>query len=204
VEKESIVALSALTQTLAWIGLVLWLLSRFKRHVDTLFDVINKRIRSGAKITTPVLSLEDAPQALNTASAGAATAEGIHGAKASESIEAQLRAKNFPATISESFYLVHASRVQRERTETQFGLYKVRVWLEAYEKSQLQTVARVSYRLYNDDFPEPVVATAALTSNFELWLNVYGEFTIVAYAEFKDGTGVWLTRYLDLPGRPPE
>jgi hypothetical protein len=37
-----------------------------------------------------------------------------------------------------------------------------------------------------------------------LWLNVYGEFPVLAYVERKAKPGVWLTRYLDLPGRPPD
>ena len=203
-EKESLVALSTLGQTLAWIGLILWGVRHFKQHVHDLFEAVNKRIQSGAKIVTPVISLEDAPQSLNVGTTASATAEGAFGTKVPENIEMILKNKTFPDTIIESPYLVHASTVVRERTEAQFGLYKVRIWVEAYDKSELQAICSVSYRLYNDDFPEPVVTTTALASNFELWLNVYGEFTIIAYAELKNGDGVWLTRYLDLPGRPPE
>jgi hypothetical protein len=62
----------------------------------------------------------------------------------------------------------------------------------------------VTYRLYDDFKPRTVVATEAREREFELWLNVYGEFTIIAYAERENGEGLWLTRYLDLPGRPPD
>ena len=78
------------------------------------------------------------------------------------------------------------------------------VLVEAYEEKLLAGIRRVTYRLYDDFKPRKVVATEAKAQEFELWLNVYGEFTIVAYAEMENGEGIWLARYLDLPGRPPD
>jgi hypothetical protein len=37
---------------------------------------------------------------------------------------------------------------------------------------------------------------------FQVVLRINGEFTVVAVVKYKDGETVWLTRYLDLPGRP--
>ncbi|MFO0943882.1 MAG: pYEATS domain-containing protein, partial [Pirellulales bacterium] len=62
------------------------------------------------------------------------------------------------------------------------GLYRVRVSLETDSTDQLSTVKRVTYRLHST-FPNRIIATEARDKNFELWLNVYGEFTIVAVLE---------------------
>ncbi|MEH2176846.1 hypothetical protein [Nostoc sp.] len=44
----------------------------------------------------------------------------------------------------------------------------------------------------------------SFTNQFELWLNIWGEFTAIAYIEQKNQEALWLTRYLDLPGCPPK
>jgi hypothetical protein len=64
--------------------------------------------------------------------------------------------------------------------------------------------ASVLPTVLHETFKQRVIATESQNNQFELWLNVWGEFTVIAYVERKDKEPLWLTRYLDLPGRPPE
>lgn len=201
--KDVILAISPVIQTGIWVGFIVWALTRFRVQLDDLLQALIQRIRDGSKLITPFGTIESSPD-LPKGRTGAATAEGSKGGELASNVRAILEKKQFPDAISESIYLVHASEVIRPRTEKEVGLFRVRVWMEAYTKDELKEIKQVSYRLFDDDFPEPVISTAAMGRNFEIWLNVYGEFTIIAYAERQDGTGFWLTRYLDLPGRPPE
>ena len=69
----------------------------------------------------------------------------------------------------------------------------MRVWVEAYPEELLRSCTRVTYRLH-DSFGEPVIATEARDKEFELWLSVYGEFTVIACVE-REGQGpVWTSR----------
>ena len=54
----------------------------------------------------------------------------------------------------------------------------------------------------HDSFNDKVIATEARNKSFELWIDIYGEFNLVDYVERKNKPALWLTRYLDLPGRP--
>nr|WP_191756950.1 pYEATS domain-containing protein [Komarekiella delphini-convector] len=47
-----------------------------------------------------------------------------------------------------------------------------------------------------------MIATESHQNQFELWLNIWGEFTVIAYVERKNQEALWLTRYLDLPVCP--
>lgn len=129
------------------------------------------------------------------------TAEGTEGSATSESLEAALLRKDYPDNVREGIYLIHEAEILRERTTPASGRYRVRIWLESYSRETIHRVRTVTYRLW-DDFPTKVISTSAPGRQFETWLNVYGEFNVVAYVEFDDGSGIWLTRYLNLPGRP--
>lgn len=149
-------------------------------------------------------ALRGAPEEIRKGEQVGVTKEGLGGLADSNDVTAMLAAKEYPQGIVEDLYLLHEASVTVSRTSERRGLFRVRVWLEAYRPSLLDDVERVSYRLYNDEFPRAVVATAARANGFELWLNVYGEFTVVACVQSRGKPAVWLTRYLDLPGRPPE
>jgi hypothetical protein len=47
-----------------------------------------------------------------------------------------------------------------------------------------------------------VYASEEREEGFPILLNVWGEFTIVAIVERRSNPPLFLTRYLDLPGRP--
>lgn len=103
-------------------------------------------------------------------------------------------------------YLMHAAKMVTPRTGPHTGRYAVRVWLEfdgryGFERSD---VKQVVYWL-DPSFRQRVIATEAAAKDFELWLSLFGEFTIIAVVERRDGgEPIWLSRYLDLPGRPPD
>jgi hypothetical protein len=142
-----------------------------------------------------------APSALQTPVVQAITAEGAAGSSAPAAIETKLLAKQYPEGMSEDYFLIHEAKTVYPETQDANGLYQVRVWLETEPESTIQECSRVVYRLH-DTFPQKVIATEAAGKQFELWLNVYGEFTVIAYVERKHAGPLWVSRYLDLPGRP--
>lgn len=190
-------------QTALWVAFIAVLIAIFWRQVHALMDAVVRRVTAGATIKAGPVEIGAPPSILRTQEAASATAEGKEGIEAPVDIAATLSAKRFPEGIVEDVYLVHQAEVLRERTAKQSGRYRVRVWLESYS-GDLRDITRVTYRLFDDFRPRTVVATAAREREFELWMNAYGEFTIVAIAERAEGPPIWLTRYLDLPGRPPE
>jgi hypothetical protein len=193
-----------LGQTLLWVGLTAGVLWGFRGQIGAISTALRDRAASGAEVETPWLSLRGAPKAVRGDKPAVATAEGVGGADGPEDIITMLRDKAYPQGIEESVYLIHAADTVRPRRPDQPGLWRVRVWLEAYDERQLGEINRVSYRLYEEEFLRPVITTTNAEKEFELWLSVYGEFTVVAYVEREGRSPVWLTRYLDLPGRPPE
>ena len=114
---------------------------------------------------------------------------------------------DYPPQITESAYLVHAAKVVRPRTDEGNGWYHIAVSVEFDPPSLAEKVRSVSYRLHSSFksfVPNGMIACSDARKNFMVWLSAYGEFVIIARLEYKDGTQQYLSRYLDLPGRPPE
>jgi len=193
-----------LLQTGVWAALVIVLVIWFWRPLNALVEVFVIRVRSGAPFKAGPVEVGIPPSILKTTSIATVTAEGTSGGTVEDSVRKLMENKEYPAGLQEQVYLVHQAQVVRERTSPRSGRYRVRVWAEAYNDELLTRIKRITYRLYDDFHPHTVVATEAREREFELWMNVYGEFTVFAYAECEDGSGLWLTRYLDLPGRPPD
>ena len=193
-----------LYQTIAWMIFVLVLIVVLWRKIGLLFRVLLRRLEQGAKLEFWHLTLGEPPANLQSGNVGAATTEGEAGRKVSHDIETLLSSKQYPNGVVDNVFLIHASEVLTPRTKPNSGRYRVRVWVEAYKENLLDDIESVAYRLY-DDFPQNIIVTSARDKSFELWLNVYGEFTIVSYIKRKnDASPLWLSRFLDLPGRPPD
>jgi prokaryotic YEATS domain len=196
-----------LYQTALWMLFVAALLIVFWSQVVRIVEAIQARIGvEGAafEVGPGGLKVEGRPPpALKSDQVAQATAEGAQGAQRPPDVEEVLTHKPYPDGISEDYFLVHSAQVLRERTESSLGLYRVRVWLETWNPNGLKDCIRVTYKLH-ETFGQQVIATESAQSAFDLWLTVYGEFTIIAYVERRDGAPIWLARYLNLPGRPPD
>lgn len=194
-----------LFQTLIWVILIIVLIAVFWNNINVVLNAFVQRVIAGAAFTIGPLNIGTPPASVGNARGRAtATAEGTSGADTSKDVEQMLIDRKYPPGFTEAIYLVHASQIVSPRTERKNGVYRVRVWLEAYQTESLDEIKRVSYRLHDTFGAKKLITTRSRLKDFELWLNVYGEFTIVAYVEREKESELWLSRYLDLPGRPPE
>jgi hypothetical protein len=106
--------------------------------------------------------------------------------------------------VDGGFALLHQAEVLHERSSPKSGRYRVRVWIEAIERNRsIGDIASATYHIWHD-FRNPVLTTADAKSNFDLWLNIYGEFPVLALIKLRSGAEVEVHRYIDLPGRPPD
>lgn len=182
------------------LGLIIILL--FWKQVRQVLDALVIRIQAGAPVKFGSLDIGAVPEAMRNGDAKSATAEGARGVMTPENVKSEMMQKHYPLEISEDIYLVHASREVRPYTGPRTGSWQVRISVEAYEdETLLDEITRVTYRLH-DSFNPNVMTTEARDKAFELWVSIYGEFNLVAYVERKNKPPLWLTRYLDLPGRP--
>jgi hypothetical protein len=100
-------------------------------------------------------------------------------------------------------YLLHeASRTPKARYKYATRVY-LEFWTDNEERPQQDAVEKVYYRV-DDSFPKKwwVMSGEDARRGFQLVIRINGEFTIVAVVKYKNGDTVWLTRYLELPGRP--
>lgn len=111
--------------------------------------------------------------------------------------------KSYNDMVKFGFCLLHEAEVIRQRTAPRSGRYRVRVWIEPIENRSLGDIESVTYRVW-ENFENPVLTTTDKESNFDLWLNIYGEFPIIALLKNRNGDTYELQRYLDLPGRPQD
>jgi hypothetical protein len=193
-----------LYQTLIWIIFAGLLIVVFWGKLNQVLHGLVRRIEAGATLKIGILDIGAPPSSLKNDKIGAATTEGKSGEAAPQDVETLLRTKAYPQCILETHYLVHAAEIVVPRTTPRSGRYRVRAWVEASPPSLIDEIKSVTYRLY-DNFPNQVITTTACEKNFELWLTAYGEFTLVAYIQRKNNRApIWLSRYLDLPGRPPD
>ena len=175
----------------------------FWKKLHLIIDALAIRIQKGAPVKLgSLLDVGAAPKGLQSGKVSTATSEGTEGSGTLEEIKDGLLRHEYPPEINEEIYLVHVVQETRPYTGPGTGRWLVRVYVEAYEdEKQFNDIVRVTYRLH-DTFSEKVIATEARDKAFELWINIYGEFNLIAYVERKDQPPFWLTRYLDLPGRP--
>lgn len=197
-----------LWQTIVWVGfwvfLILFVKRNFNQQIGGLFTAFVTRIQEGSPVKIGNFVELDGPPAIKNQQVRTATTEGVEGIAIPKDInEIVLNYQENSAGIAEEVYLIHTAEVIVPRTFEKQGKYRVRIWLEAYPEVDFNEYLCVTYRLHKT-FKRQVIATKSQKNQFELWLNVFGEFTVIAYVERKDKEPLWLTRYLDLPGRPPE
>lgn len=194
-------------QTLIWILFFAAVFIALRQQIVGVAEAIKANVGSGASVSVgpSAVSIGSPPVAITTGKARSATSEGVGGAAngVPEGLEQALIQRHYPAQFSDEVYLVHAAEVVRWPARVQPGWYRIHIWLEAPTLEQLASYKRVIYRLH-DTFPKKIVATEAAQDQFELWINAYGEFPLVACIERENGQTLWTMRYLDLPWRPPE
>lgn len=169
------------------------------------FTVLISRI-NGAKFGNLVLTMEERRELEESASrtAGATPAKEAVPEPERTLLHILKDGKPYPnASVGDYPYLLH----QVESSDHPKWHYRVRVFLEFWHKGPFQQdqVERVYYRV-DDTFPENmrVMTSNDASKGFQLLMRLYGEFTVIAVVVLKDGRQIWLTRYLELPGRPPD
>jgi hypothetical protein len=186
-----------------WVFIINYVNKNFSQQISSLFSALIARIQDGSPIKFGNFVELDGPPAIKNQQVSTATSEGVNGINVSENLhEKVLNYQKNSTGICESIYLIHLAEVIVPSTPEKPGLYRVKIWLEAYSEDDFNECDRVTYRLH-DSFKNQIIATESPQNQFELWLNVWGEFTVIAYVERKNQEALWLTRYLDLPGRPP-
>jgi len=142
------------------------------------------------------------PAALEGQKTGIATSDTSRSVVSQESIDT-IEAK-YKQLVSNGFAMLHQSEVLQARTSPKSGRYRVRVWIESIERIRpLSDIESVTYHVWHD-FRNPVLATSDPKSNFDLWLNIFGEFPILALIKLRSGEQFEIQRFIDLPGRPPD
>jgi hypothetical protein len=200
--KDWIPLFQTIIQTGLPILFISFLVLLFWKKVQLVIDAVVQRIQAGAPLKAGSFELGAIPESVRSGKASIATDEGTKGAGTSEDIKTKLLNRNYPVEITDELYLVHATQEARPYRGPRTGWWHVRAYIEAYEdETLLDEIVRVTYRLH-DTFSEKVIATEARDKAFELWISIYGEFNLIAYVERKGKPALWLTRYLDLPGRP--
>ena len=187
-------------QTLVWAIMILLMVLLFWKRLVGMIDNIIRNIRKGSSLKAGLFELGAPPSIRATTDEMGVSVEGRSGGDVSVTLEKMLLDREFPSQIAEDIYLMHEVEVLQKRTTPGTGRYRLRIWVAAYDRKQFENIERVTYRLW-DDFPKKVISTQAKELNFELWLNSWGEFTIIACVERKDMEPLWLTRYLDMHSR---
>lgn len=175
----------------------------FRKRMERIADALVERIIAGAPIKVGSVDIGAIPEAILSGKAKLATSEGTQGSGTPEEIKKKLQERDYPPSITDEIYLVHVAQETQRYTGPRTGRWSVRVYVEAYKDDELlDEITRVTYRLHDTFGAGNVIATEARDKAFELWVDIYGEFNLVAYVERKNKPALWLTRYLDLPGRP--
>ena len=190
-----------LVQTVLWVVLALGCLCAFGTRLFKLADRIIDRLHHGASMKVGLLEVGEAPAAIRSGRSAAVTGEGGLGIPIEASLREKLVEGTDPDFVDEEIYLLHSAA--RVSTPSGRQRFQVRIWLEGYSEPHVDSILQVTYRLHHS-FPTRLVATRDRHQAFELWLNVWGEFTVTAYVERRDAQPLWISRYLDLPGRPED
>lgn len=186
---------------LLWIAFWSILIYKFRHHIGPVVTAFVDRIHSGSSVSLFGFNLGEPPgQLRNSAPGSAAVFDPEPAAVVSDVVEDM--AGHYSKLKNEDYFLIHAAEVVQPRTAPRSGRYRVRIWVESFTDKPLD-IARVTYQLL-DYFTPPIIATTSIQTNFDVWLTVYGEFPVMAKIDRKDHSSVYVSRYIDLPGRPPD
>ncbi len=195
---------AGLIQSLLWYFLVVAILWNIRSKLPALVEAVLQRVGQGAAFQVGgFFSMEAPPEAIltNMQAGLAVLGEGVGGVKTPEELADTLRSRKYPDGITDRVFLLHDWEIIRQSSGKKDGLYRIRIWVESYDDSLFTNVKRVTYRLPKT-FSDDIISTELAKSNFELWINCWGEFSILAYIELSDGKFIWLNRHLTLPSRP--
>lgn len=166
-----------------------WLVSKHHKHLYAPYDFQDERIWAGLA----------GPPELKKMKTGIATSD-TSDVQVEQDIVTRLNV-DYDRMVRFGFIMLHMSTTVRERSAPGNGLFKTRVWIEPFDtKNSLAEIESVTYRVW-EDFKPPMVTSTNNTSSFDLWLQTYGEFPIIAIVK-KNGDLFELIRHMNLPGRP--
>ena len=189
---------------IAWIVFWAVLLIAARKYVIATFEAVTTRIRLGSSVTVGPVTIGEPPKDLRDTPNGSAAVSNTPDPEAIPAgLTSELIDQRYKLLIEQQYFLLHASEITKERTIPKSGRYRVRVWVESYFDVPLEEIVRVTYRIWTDAH-HSIISSTSRNTNFDLWLSVYGEFPVLAYIELREKQGIWVTRYLDLPGRPPD
>jgi hypothetical protein len=200
--NESFAVWATILPSILWFIFTVVTIIVIRKEIRGLLVAISLRLGSGAEFILGPLKLGTPPSGLGSKQATPVTSEGIKGVEPSLEVNTMMLERKYPDIIVDGIYIVHSSAILKKYDAPGTGLWQVKLCVEAYEDdSLLDEIERVTYRLH-DTFIRKVISTEARREKFELWINLYGEINVIAYVERKNKPSVWLTRYIDLPGRP--
>lgn len=192
-----------LLSDMLWVTLIAAILFVYKKNVLSFADAIIGRIQRGADMRFGPLSIGAPPPHLDEHDgAGVAVFKTLETVDTEETPSKESIDRQYSVLLAQGYYLLHATQVIRDRTTPKSGRFRVRVWVEA-KSGTMDDITQVTYRVW-DDFQNPVITTKSKETCFDLWLSIYGEFPVLAYIERKNKPGIFIMRYLDLPGRPQD
>lgn len=179
-----------------------------KGRIGLIFEAIarlihraNKVVVGGTEITAAMEAALDEKPAIGVAPVGNVPKKVM---SSDDELVKKLVEKDFSGvTVGDYPYLMHEGK----KTPKGRFPFAARVYLEFWttnnKKFQKKDVEKVFYRV-DDTFPDEwwVMTSDDPSKDFQLVVRIIGEFTIVAVVKLKSGELIWLTRYLDLPGRP--
>jgi hypothetical protein len=184
------------------LGVFGWLVSRHPRVLYGPGDFKNEAHYVTIATTIPSGVIKDLTQ--NRFSVENVEASYSHGINKEELI-ANFASGKLTLTIREYPPLTH-----RVGPRIADGSYPVRVFLEFFDnvhgvtstphraKFVRKQIAAVHYLLH-ESFGERLITSTSQMKGFEAWLSIWGEFTVVALLEHKDGSIIALSRYLNIP-----
>jgi hypothetical protein len=203
---ETVLGLSdgwaVIIQTLLWIAMLGFFLYPVRKHLPGLVLALIVRVQNGAALELGPLKISEIPETIEKGQASVTTS-GVQDVTDTEEATAKLAPQAVHSPVTSHLYLVHRSKVLRPRTASYSGLYQVWVRLEGDPPTALHDVTSVTYHLH-ESFHQRDVKITTPVNGFELSLMVYGEFAVLAFVQQSSAGPLVLSRYLDLPGRPPD
>ncbi|QQS36957.1 MAG: hypothetical protein IPM56_03100 [Ignavibacteriales bacterium] len=192
-----------LYESILWI--VFWssLLFIFRKNLFEIVNLLKRRIGEGAAFTFGSISIGEPPRKLTDGGPDAVAVSDKDGIKSLPSEKIQSEIDNAYKKLVDNYFVLHNAEVTVKRTVPGSGRYKVKIWIESWNDKSLDGIESVTYRIYGD-FNQPTISTKSNKTGFDLWLSVYGEFPVLVLITKKDGSLEWLSKYIDLPGRPPD
>lgn len=173
-----------LLQSLAWIGLIVYAITKFSIHIESLFEAIKTRVQTGSSLKAGPIELGEDLKALEKVSASSTASPEPEGDWSKE--------RNDIYGNNERLFMAHVIEPTKKRGQ----LFDIFIFLVRHKSKDMSDVEYAEFFL-GKYWGNKVFRGVEKDGMIGISTSAYGPFLCICRVKMKDGRMIKLHRYID-------